>query len=176
MKAILVIDTINAFFKYGALYSPRYAPLVPRIRAHLEEELAVGSALLFLTDSHAPDDPEFAMFPPHAVVGSGEDEVIDELRDLVASGRVVHKTKYSAFTGTDLEALLERLAPEEVEVVGVCTDICVLHTVAGLRERAYPVTVRTDMVDTYDAPGHPADEVQRWALSHIRDVLGAKVE
>lgn len=176
MKVIIVIDMINGFVKYGALSSGRYARLVPRIRAHLERELAAGAAAVFLVDTHAADDPEFAMFPPHAVAGSGEDEIVDELKDLAERSVVVRKDRFSGFHATRLDEVLRELEPDEVEVVGVCTDICVLHTVAGLRDRRYPVTVYRDMVETYDAPGHPAEELNRFALSHMRDVLGATVE
>ena len=60
-------------------------------------------------------------------------------------------------------------------MTGVCTDICVLHTVYDLRVRGYAVVVPQDVVETYDAPGHEADEINRFALAHIRDVLGATV-
>ena len=32
------------------------------------------------------------------------------------------------------------------------------------------------LVETYDAPGHDAGEFNRFALAHVRDVLGARVE
>jgi nicotinamidase-related amidase len=51
-----------------------------------------------------------------------------------------------------------------------------MHTVAGLRDRDYAVVVRADMVATYDAPGHDGDEIDRFALDHMRDVLGARIE
>ena len=60
-------------------------------------------------------------------------------------------------------------------VVGVCTDICVLHTVADLRNRDYRVVVPAAAVETFDGPGHPGDEVQHWSLAHIKGVLGAQV-
>lgn len=176
MKAIIVIDMINGFVKQGNLASERFARLVPRIRAHLERELAAGSRAIFLVDTHVPDDPEFAMFAPHAVAGSGEDEIVDELKDLAERSIVVRKDRFSGFHATRLEEVLRDLTPDEVHVVGVCTDICVLHTVAGLRDRRYPVTVFEDMVDTYNAPGHPVDDLNRFALSHMRDVLGATIE
>lgn len=72
--------------------------------------------------------------------------------------------------------MLRRLGPDVVEVVGVCTDICVLHTIADLRNRHYPVVVRRDMVETCDAPGHDGDEINAFALSHMRDILGAGIE
>jgi hypothetical protein len=30
-------------------------------------------------------------------------------------------------------------------------------------------------VETFDAPGHPGDEVQHWALAHLKGVLGARI-
>jgi nicotinamidase-related amidase len=174
-RAIIVVDMLVCFCRRGALYSPRYDPMVPRMREHLTAAEAEGVPIVFLVDTHAPDDPEFAMFPPHCVEGSGEDEVIPELRGFADRGDVVRKRTFSGFHGTELEAVLERLAPELVEVAGVCTDICVLHTVAGLRARGYEVLVRRDLVETYDAPGHGADEFNHFALAHVRDVLGARI-
>ena len=175
MKAIIVVDVVNGFCKTGNLASERLGAVVPGIRAYLEREAAAGSALIFLADTHEPDDPEFAMFPPHCVAGSGEEEIVDELRELAAGAHVVPKRRYSGFFGTDLERLLAELAPDVVEVVGVCTDICVLHTVADLRNRDYRVVVRRELVETYDAPDHAADEINRCALAHMRDVLGATI-
>ncbi len=175
MKAIIVVDVLNGFCRTGNLASERLGSVVPGIRAYLEREVAAGAALIFLADTHEPDDPEFAMFPPHCVAGSGEEEIVDELRELAAAATVVRKRRYSGFFETDLDRLLAELAPDVVEVVGVCTDICVLHTVADLRNRDYRVVVRRELVETYEAPGHEADEINRFALAHMRDVLGATI-
>lgn len=174
-KAILVIDMLNGFCRAGELASPRLDSITDRLREHLTREQAAGADLIFLADTHAPDDPELAMFPPHCIEGSGEEEIVPELADLAARGHVVRKTTFSGFYGTGLEELLERLAPDVVEVTGVCTDICVLHAVFDLRVRGYEVVVPRDLVETYDAPSHEADEMNRFALAHIRDVLGATV-
>jgi nicotinamidase-related amidase len=176
MKAIVVVDVLNGFCRAGNLASPRLAVIVEPIRAHLERELAAGAKAIFIVDTHAPDDPEFAMFPEHCVAGSGEDEIVDELKPFAVDAAVIRKSTYSAFYGTDLERVLREMAPDEVEVVGVCADICVMHTVADLRVRGYPVTVRADLIETYDSPGHPAVEISRFALDHMRDILGARVE
>jgi nicotinamidase-related amidase len=132
-RAIIVIDMLVGFCRRGSLCSPRYDPIVPPLREHLREAEAEGVPIVFLVDTHAPDDPEFKAFPPHCVEGSGEDEVVPELREFADRGTVVRKHTFSGFRGTELDAVLERLAPEVIEVAGVCTDICVLHTVAGLR-------------------------------------------
>ena len=175
-RAIVVVDMLVCFCRRGALYSPRYDAIVPRLRERLAAAEAEGIPLVFLVDTHAADDPEFRMFPPHCVEGSGEDEVVPEFQGFADRGTVVRKRTFSGFHETDLDATLARLAPDVVEVAGVCTDICVLHTVAGLRARGYEVVVRKDLVETYDAPGHDAEEFNRFALAHVRDVLGARVE
>jgi nicotinamidase/pyrazinamidase len=174
-KVILVVDMLNGFLREGSLASARLDSITGRLREHLEREAATGAHLVFLADTHAADDPEFAMFPAHCVEGSGEDEIVPELAELAAVGTVVRKTTFSGFRGTGLDKVLERFAPGVVEVTGVCTDICVLHTVFELRIRGYEVVVRSDLVETYDAPGHDAGEMNRFALTHIRDILGAKV-
>ncbi len=175
-RAVIVVDMLVGFCRRGNLYSPRYEPVVSRLQARLAEAEARGESVVFLADSHLPDDPEFAMFPSHCVEGSGEDEVVPELRGFADRGTTVTKRTFSGFHETRLDEVLRRLAPDVVEVAGVCTDICVLHTVAGLRARGYEVVVRRDLVETYDAPGHDAAEFNRFALAHMRDVLGARVE
>jgi nicotinamidase-related amidase len=174
-RTVIVVDMLNGFCRAGNLASARLDTVTPRLREHLAAEEAAGSDIVFLVDTHTPGDPEFAMFPIHCVEGSGEDEIVPELAAFAERGTVVRKHTFSGFHGTELDEVLERLSPDVVEVAGVCTDICVLHTVAGLRARGYEVEVRRELVETYDAEGHGADEVNRFALSHIRDVLGARV-
>ncbi len=174
-KTILVIDMLNGFCREGNLASARLDTITSRLRDYLLREQESGADVVFLVDTHTADDPEFAMFPAHCVEGSGEDEIVPELAPLAARGTVVRKHTYSSFLGTDLAEVLARLAPELVEVAGVCTDICVLHTVYDLRLRGYQVMLHRDLVETYDGPEHDADEINRFALAHIRDVLGATV-
>lgn len=175
-RALVVVDMLVGFVRRGNLASSRFEPLVPRLVERLAAAEREGADLVFLVDTHAPDDPEFAMFPEHCVEGSGEDEVIAELKGFADRHAVVRKRTFSGFHETELDEVLARLRPDLVEVAGVCTDICVLHTVAGLRARGYDVLVREDLVETYDAPGHDAEEFNRFALAHVRDVLGARVE
>ena len=174
--AVIVIDVLEGFCKHGNLCSPRYAPLIPRLARHLAEAETAGANVVFLADTHLVDDPEFCMFPPHCVEGSGEEVVVPELAGFVERGTLVRKRTFSGFRGTGLDDVLRGLAPTRVEVAGVCTDICVLHTVFDLRVRGYEVVVRRELVETYDAPEHDAAAFNGFALRHIRDALGASVE
>jgi len=160
---------LNGFCKTGNLASPRLGAVVDPIRDHLEKELAAGARAIFIVDTHAPDDPEFAMFPQHCVAGSGEDEIVDELKPFAEDAAVVRKATYSAFHNTDLEQVLQEMAPDEVEVVGVCTDICVMHTVADARNRDYEVEVPDNCVASSD------ERMHRFALEHMERMLGANI-
>lgn len=176
-RVLIVIDAQEGFTRRGNLASERTTAAIPRIRRIVEEERAAGTPIIFTKDSHREGDPEFEMFPPHCIVGTDEHELVEELREFEPDAvAVVQKTRYSAFFDTRLEEILNDLAPDEVHLVGLCTDICVLHTAADLRNRDHAVVIRRDGVETFDAPNHDGDEVNRFALAHAEGILGAKVQ
>ena len=168
-NAVLVVDMVRGFLEEGyPLYcGARARRIIPNVQQLLERELAQGSKVFFLCDHHAADDPEFKVFPPHCVEGTAEAEVIPELRQY--QGEVIPKRRYSAFFDTPLEEKLKELKPEKLIVCGVCTDICVVHTVANARNRDYEVEVPVDCVASFDETAH------HFALEHMEKVLGAKL-
>lgn len=173
-NVVLVADMIRGFLEpshdgeqHNLYCGDEAREIIPNVRRLLEAERARGSHVIFVVDTHDPDDKEFDMFPRHCVEGSGEREVIPELRDI--PGELLPKSRYSAFFDTPLERRLAELRPEKVIVCGVCTDICVLHTVSDARNRDYVVEVLADCVASFDAEAH------RWALKHMKQVLGAQV-
>lgn len=171
----IVVDVLNGFCRQGNLASPRCADAIPRIRQIVQERRAAGDQLVFLADTHDPDDREFEIFPVHCVRGTPEADVVDELTPFLHDATLIRKRRYSGFFETNLDQVLTQAAPRQVTVVGVCTDICVLHTVADLRNRDFSVVVPAAGVATFDASGHPGDLTQRYALDHIRGILGARV-
>jgi nicotinamidase/pyrazinamidase len=171
----IVVDVLDGFCKLGNLASPRCRAAIPRIRDVIEERRGSGDLLVFLADTHDVNDREFEVFPVHCLRGTQEAEVVEELQAYLPESRLIRKRRYSGFFETDLEAVLKAARPQRVTVVGVCTDICVMHTVADLRNRDYRVVVPAAAVETFDGPGHPAEEVQRFALAHLSGVLGASV-
>jgi nicotinamidase/pyrazinamidase len=171
VKAVIVVDMVRGFLEPGHnLYGGEACrSIIPATRAFLERERARGSLLVFLTDTHDPDDLEFRMFPPHCVRGTQEVEVIPELAHLVEGAIVVPKRRYSGFFDTPLDVVLSDRDVTEVAVVGVMTDICVLHTTADLRNRDYETTIVTDCVASFDPAAHA------FALEHMRKILGARL-
>jgi nicotinate phosphoribosyltransferase len=168
-RAVIVSDMLRGFMEEGyPLYcGARARRIIPNIQKLLEEELAKGSKIFYLCDHHDKNDPEFAMFPPHAIEGTIESELIPELSKY--PGKIIPKKTYSLFYGTTLEKELQELKPETVVVCGVCTHICILQGVSEARVRHYPVEVPVDCVGDFDEKAHV------WALDYIGKVLGARL-
>lgn len=170
-NAVIVVDMQNGFMRSdGTLYCGDQArEIIPRVAARVQSEWKVGAALFFTQDSHVANDKEFEMFPPHCIEGSEEEQIIDELAPLARQAQIIQKHRYSSFFETDLADQLAGLSPDKVVVMGDCTDICVLYTVSGLRNRDYPVEVPADCVASFDPEQH------EWALGHMEKILGAQV-
>ena len=58
---------------------------------------------------------------------------------------------------------------EELHIVGVCTDICVLHTAVDAYNKGFKIVVHEQGVASFNQAGH------EWALGHFTDTLGGKV-
>ena len=166
-NVLLVVDMLNGFLEPGRnLYCGDEARgIIPNVQRLVEDELAKGSKVFFICDTHDPDDLEFQMLPVHCVRGTEEAEVIPELSGY--EGELIRKRRYSAFFETNLEQRLAELKPEKVIICGVCTDICVVHTAADARNRDYAVEVPIDCVATFDPEAH------KYSLQHMEKILGA---
>ncbi len=165
----MVIDILRGFLEPGyPLYCGAKARnIIPNVQRFLEQEIKAGAKVLYLCDRHKPDDPEFKMFPPHCIEGTPAAEIIPELSQY--TGEIIPKRSFSGFYDTPLEKKLKSLNPETIVVCGVCTNICVLHTVADARKRDYEVEVPVDCVASSDEKAH------FFALEHMEKVLGAKL-
>jgi nicotinate phosphoribosyltransferase len=169
LRAILVIDMLRGFLEEGyPLYCGAKARnIIPNVQKLLVRELSQGARVFYLCDSHTPDDPEFKLFPPHCIEGTPEADLIPELSQY--PGEMIPKRHFSAFYDTPLEEKLKELNPETIVICGVCTDICVLHTVADAKNRGYEIEIPVDCVASLN------DKAHSFALEHMEKVLGAKL-
>ncbi len=170
VKALLVIDMLVDFIDPGgALYiGPAATGLIPAVKERLEEYRSNGDLVIYLCDNHLEDDLEFEMFPPHGLQGSGGEKVVAELAPLPGE-RVIQKRRFSAFYGTDLDLTLRDREVDEVELVGVVTNICILYTAAMARMYSYKVTVPIKAVAGFDHEAH------LFALKEMDKTLGVKL-
>ncbi|KKM94060.1 hypothetical protein LCGC14_1202200 [marine sediment metagenome] len=168
-KALLVIDMLNDFVHpQGTLYFPQGEAIIPNIDAKIIRYRTEGNLIVYICDSHDLDDKEFDRFPPHAVKGTSGAAVIFELAPL-QNEMIVEKQRYSGFYNTNLINFLRRVDNPIVEVVGVCTSICVMDTVGGLVNRDYKVVVPRDCVADFD------QEMHEFALKRMKNIYGAEI-
>ena len=177
MKALIVVDMLNDFCKEGgALFFPQSLPIIPNVKAKVNEYRKNNWSIVWLADNHADDDLEFNRFPEHAVRGTSGADIIAEMDALIHINSTLHsremlipKTRYSGFFDTSLEFWLRMANPELVEVIGVCTSICVMDTVGGLANRDYKIVVPKDCVADFD------DEMHTMALKRMEALYGSTI-
>jgi len=170
MKALLVIDLLNDFVHpQGVLFVGEKAKEVIAFSQQLIAEYRKEDMpIIYVCDSHRPDDQEFTLFPPHSIEDSWGGKVIEELIPQ-ASDYVILKRRFSAFFGTSLDLLLREKRIEELEIVGVCTNICILYSSAEARMLNYQVVVYEKGVTSFDLGAH------EWALREMKNTLGVEV-
>jgi nicotinamidase/pyrazinamidase len=170
-EALLVIDMLNDFVLPGApLEVPETRSIIGAIKSEIVKAHAAGVPVIYVCDSHTPDDPEFTRFgwPAHAVKGTPGAEVINELTP-GSSDIVIPKSTYSGFYGTALDSTLRRLGVDELRLTGDVTHICVLFTASDAVLRGYSVIVVEDGVAGIGKEDHDA------AIRIMRSVLGASI-
>jgi len=169
-KAFLVIDMLNDFVHpQGMLFvGEQVKEVVASIKGLLGERRRENTLVVYVCDAHRADDVEFTLFPSHCVVGSWGAEVFQDLTPQEGD-IVIPKTKFSAFCGTPLDLVLRERRVFDLEVAGVCTNICVLYTCAWARMLNYRVTVFRDAVTSFDLEAH------RWALQEMERTLKVEV-
>lgn len=165
---VVVVDMLDGFIRKGNLANPAAEKVIMPIRKLIERKKRQGWEIYFLADNHGEEDAEFKMFPKHCVIGTDETKVIKELAEFVSKENYIAKTRYSGLYKTWLEDITRILNPNEIIVVGIYADICVLYTAADLRNRDYKVTIPKDC--TMTLAGN--DEVM---FAHMEKILGVNV-
>jgi len=170
-EAVIVIDMLNDFVREdGALEcGKRVRKIIEPISRRLVQARQYGHTVIYMCDRHRPDDPEFDQFPPHAVQGTEGGEVIEELAPQEGD-YVLPKRRYSAFFQSELLLALLENGVEEIEITGVCTNICVLYTAADAVNYGFKVFVRADQVAALD------DDAHEIGLQQMEEVLGVEVK
>jgi len=151
----------------GHLYVPGAEKLVPNIRKLTDAARQGQVFLVSHGDFHAPNDPEFKIFPPHCVKGTSGAELLPEAltdkvvrvpndpdaklpEDLSAYQQIVlEKQTLSIFESRHADALVNKLGTQaEFVVFGVVTEYCVSFAAKGLLERGRRVALVQDAIET----------------------------
>lgn len=177
-KALINIDyTCDFVADNGNLTCGEAGQLIKNEIVGLTEKfIKNGDYVVFAIDAHDELDtyhPESALFPPHNIKGTPGRELYGKLAKVYEYNKqnenvyYFNKTRYSAFAGTDLELKLRERGIEELHLVEVCTDICVLHTAVDAYNKGFQMVVHKDAVASFNAVGH------EWSLGHFVSTLEA---
>lgn len=193
---LVVVDIVNGFATVGA---GALAPPAPddQVATMIDETDRLarrfgreGWPILAFLDTHQPGRPE-PPYPPHCEAGTGEEELVEDLKWLEDHGgaTLVRKDCINGFIGaidaaTGRNAVVDWVNQHGLQVllvVGICTDICVMDFVLtllsarnhGMMPSLDEVAVHEPACATYDLPlavalglGLPATAAHPKDISH----------
>ena len=139
MKTLIVIDLQNDFVS-GSLGSGEARAIIPRVKEKIKEYEERGDEVVFTKDTHYQDylnTLEGKMLPvEHCIFGTDGWKIVNGLE--IPNCRYVEKNSFG-YPNWHL------CNCDEIELIGVCTDICVVSNALIIRA-LYP-----DMKITVDA-------------------------
>ncbi|MBR6580483.1 MAG: cysteine hydrolase [Ruminococcus sp.] len=137
MKVFIVIDMQNDFIS-GALGNPQTLAVAEPMTDRVKEIIGEGTEILYTLDTHYEnynDTQEGKNLPvPHCIKGTEGHRLIPELMEIIGDeSRAVEKITFGS------KELPQRVidvcggVPDEIELAGVCTDICVISNAMILK-------------------------------------------
>ncbi len=133
MKTLLIVVDVQNDFVSGALGTPEARAILPAVN----EKLAAAQEVLFTLDTHGPDyaqTQEGRLLPiPHCLRGSWGHALADGLDAPANAPRLEKPTFGSVVLGELVRSRFQAGEIDCVELVGLCTDICVISNALLLR-------------------------------------------
>lgn len=130
---LVVVDMQNDFID-GSLGSAEARAVVRPAVEKIEKCKREGVRILVTMDTHGENylsTQEGRRLPvPHCVKGTHGWRLNGEIAAAVAGCKVYEKT---TFASADLLRDLVAMRPERVELIGLCTDICVVSNALGVK-------------------------------------------
>ena len=141
MNLLIVVDMQNDFIN-GSLGTKEAQAIVPAVKARILEAMEDRWQVIFTKDTHSIDylkTQEGKNLPiKHCLRGSDGWQLHPELQDLSIGSSVFEK---GSFGSLELAEYVSSLNPDAIEVIGLCTDICVVSNVALLKAYCPEVTM-----------------------------------
>jgi len=165
------IDTqVDFMLPHGKLYVPGAEVIIPNLVKLMSFAREWNIPVISSADAHLPDDPEFAIWPPHCVAGTpGQRRVPETLAENPTivpcrpgafappeswSGQtVLEKVTYNTADNPNFDAVLRSLGHRRAVVFGVATECCVRASALALRERGQPVDLVIDSIQAITEEG-----------------------
>lgn len=143
MKVLVVVDMQNDFID-GALGTAEAPGIIEGVKAKIAKYVAAGGKIIYTQDTHDRDyllTQEGKKLPvEHCLKGSPGWRIYPGL--YVEGSPVVEKPAFGSLELADLVAGIGGI--ESVELVGICTDICVISNALILKAKLPEVPVLVD--------------------------------
>lgn len=158
MKALIIVDMQNDFID-GALGTPEAQAIVPNVVNKMKEHKNTDTIILFTKDTHKEnylDTPEGKKLPvPHCIEGTPGWSIAKPIGSefkadgymTYSSGKVINgRVLKPTFGSYDLLKILDNdeIELDEIELCGVCTDICVISNAIMIKNFFPDVKVTVD--------------------------------
>jgi nicotinamidase-related amidase len=128
MRNLLIVVDMQNDFVTGALRNEEAIKIVPNVVERIKKAKKEGYTVIFTKDSHNGDylkTEEGKNLPvEHCIAGTVGWKIIDELQKFVERDTIVFDK--DTFGSRFLASYLERNSYDRIELIGVCTDICVI--------------------------------------------------
>jgi len=138
MKTLIVIDMQNDFID-GSLGTKEAVKIVKSVRAKIEAYRKAGDRILFTRDTHHEDYPETNegrhLPVVHCIEGTEGWEIRDGLT--IEGDEIINKPSFG-YTGWQAYEF------DEIELVGLCTDICVVSNAMILKALFPEIRISVD--------------------------------
>ena len=169
VTALLVVDMqVDFVSPRGKLCVPEARKTVPAILHLISQNRRTKCPIFFTQDWHRPDDPEFCLWPLHAVAETPGAKVFPQLKPM-PEDYFIRKKTYDAFFGTEFDLILRQKGIRTLVITGTVANICVLHTAGSACLRGYGVVVPEDATSSLT----PFDQAA--ALRQISFVYQGKI-
>ena len=134
MNKLLAVIDMQTDFVDGALGTAEAVAILPAVKARIEEAKKEGLTVIFTLDTHGEnymDSREGSPLPvPHCIKGTPGWQLHPDLAPLAAGCMVFEKPTFGSLA---LAEWAQEEGFEEIELIGLCTDICVLSNALCLK-------------------------------------------
>ncbi len=138
MKTLIVVDMQNDFID-GSLGTAEAVAILPKVKEKIDQYTAAGLPIIYTRDTHGEnylDTPEGKKLPVvHCVKGTHGWEIADGL--YVPGSEIIDKPSFG-WTHWSKQAF------DQIELVGLCTDICVVSNALILKAQFPEAAISVD--------------------------------
>lgn len=145
MKKVLIIVDMQNDFVSGSLGTAEAKAIVPGVVEKVKDAKEEETDIIFTRDTHTEEylDTQEGKYLPvvHCIQESEGWHIIDSLKPYANDTKVIDKPSFGSLK---LAELVADKGYTDVEIVGLCTDICVVSNALLIKAAAPEARVRVD--------------------------------